>query len=102
MYLEAALKGYKLIAVPKDQAFRDTMLDKSLDELGTILRSYKEVHNNSDLETQKRAIRAIEIERYYASHPEIEMDYPELNPLLIGIQRLILYPLESPRWNAIS
>ena len=49
MYLEAALKGYKLIAVPKDQAFRDTMLDKSLDELGTILRSYKEVHNNSDL-----------------------------------------------------
>jgi tRNA dimethylallyltransferase len=86
MYLEAALKGYKLIAVPKDQDFRDQLLDKSLEDLGTILRSYKKVHNNSDLETQKRAIRAIEIERYYASHPEIEMDYPEMNPLLIGIK----------------
>jgi tRNA dimethylallyltransferase len=86
MYLEAALKGYKLIAVPKDQDFRDQLLEKSLEDLGTILRSYKKVHNNSDLETQKRAIRAIEIERYYASHPEIEMDYPEMNPLLIGIK----------------
>ncbi len=74
MYLEAALKGYKLIAVPKDQEFRDELEAKSLDELGVILRSYKEVHNNSDLETQKRAIRAIEIERYYASNPQIEMD----------------------------
>jgi len=86
MYLEACLKGYKLIAVPKDQDFRDTLLDKSLEELGDILREYKEVHNNSDLETKKRAIRAIEIERYYASHPEIELKHPELKPLLIGIK----------------
>ncbi len=86
MYLEAALKGYKLIAVPKDQVFRNKLDNKSLDELRIILRSYKEVHNNSDLETQKRAIRAIEIERYYASNPKIELDYPDLNPLLIGIK----------------
>lgn len=86
MYLEAVLSGYKLIAVPKDQEFRDEMEEKSMDELEMILRSYKEVHNNSDLETKKRAIRAIEIERYYVSHPEIEMDYPEMNPLLIGIK----------------
>lgn len=86
MYLEAVLKGYKLIAVPKDQDFRDGLESKNLDELEVILRSYKEVHNNSDLETKKRAIRAIEIERYYLSHPEIEMDYPEMNPLLIGIK----------------
>ncbi|MDE5423094.1 tRNA (adenosine(37)-N6)-dimethylallyltransferase MiaA [Ancylomarina sp. DW003] len=86
MYLEACLKGYKLISVPKDQDFRDSLLDKSLDELGEILRGYKEVHNNSDLETKKRAIRAIEIERYYATHPEVEMKHPELKPLLIGIE----------------
>ncbi len=86
MYLEACLKGYKLISVPKDQDFRDTLLEKDLDELAEILTEYKEVHNNSDLETKKRAIRAIEIERYYASHPEIEMKHPELKPLLIGIK----------------
>ncbi|MCZ4694400.1 tRNA (adenosine(37)-N6)-dimethylallyltransferase MiaA [Ancylomarina euxinus] len=86
MYLEACLKGYKLIAVPKDQDFRDTLMDKSIDELGDILRGYKHVHNNSDLETKKRAIRAIEIERYISSHPEIEMKHPELKPLLIGIK----------------
>lgn len=86
MYLEAALKGYKLIAVPKDQHFRDELELKGLGELELILSTYKKVHNNSDLETKKRAIRAIEIERYYASHPQIEMDYPDLNPLLIGIK----------------
>ena len=86
MYLEACLKGYKLIAVPKDQDFRNSLLDKSLEELGDILSGYKNVHNNSDLETKKRAIRAIEIERYMGAHPEIEMKHPELKPLLIGIK----------------
>lgn len=86
MYLEAVLKGYKLIAVPKDQAFRDELEQKSLEELEALLKTYKELHNNSDVETKKRAIRAIEIERYYKAHPEIEMDYPEMNPLLVGIK----------------
>jgi len=86
MYLEAVLKGYKLIAVPKDQVFRDELEQKSLEELEALLKTYKELHNNSDVETKKRAIRAIEIERYYKAHPEIEMDYPEMNPLLVGIK----------------
>jgi tRNA dimethylallyltransferase len=86
MYLEAVLKGYKLIAVPKDQAFRDELEAKTLPELEAILKTYKELHNTSDVETKKRAIRAIEIERYYKENPEIEIDYPELNPLLIGIK----------------
>lgn len=86
MYLEAVLKGYKLIAVPKDQAFRDELEAKTLPELEAILKTYKELHNTSDVETRKRAIRAIEIERYYKENPEIEIDYPELNPLLIGIK----------------
>lgn len=86
MYLEAVLKGYKLIAVPKDEAFRLEMEKKEMSELEAILRSYKEVHNTSDLETKKRAIRAIEIERYYAANPEIDMEYPSMKPLLVGIK----------------
>jgi tRNA dimethylallyltransferase len=97
MYLEAVLKGYKLIAVPKDQAFRDEMEQKTLAELEVILRSYKELHNTSDLETKKRAVRAIEIERYYAANPQVDMHYPEMNPLLVGIK----FDRESRR-NRIS
>ncbi len=85
MYLEAVLKAYKLIAVPKDSDFRKEMEQKSIEELEKILRSYKTLHNATDLETKKRAIRAIEIERYYANHPEIKMEYPNMNPLLTGI-----------------
>ncbi len=86
MYLEAVLKGYKLIAVPKDAAFRAEMEQKTLEELTEILKSYKALHNNSDTETKKRAVRAIEIERYYAENPQIDMYYPEMNPLLVGIK----------------
>jgi len=86
MYLEAVLKGYKLIAVPNDEVFREEMKGKTIEELEVILRSYKELHNNSDIETKKRAIRAIEIERYYASNPQIDMSYPQMNPLLVGIK----------------
>ncbi len=86
MYLEAVLKGYKLIAVPKDIAFREQMEQKTLEELTQILESYKKLHNNSDTETKKRAIRAIEIERYYAQNPQIDIYYPEMKPLLVGIK----------------
>ncbi len=86
MYLEAVLKGYKLIAVPKDADFRAEMEQKTLEELTEILKSYKTLHNNSDTETKKRAIRAIEIERYYAENPQIDMYYPDMNPLLVGIK----------------
>ena len=86
MYLEAVLKGYRLIAVPNNEALRAKLQDKSLAELVDILKTYKTLHNNSDIDTHKRAIRAIEIEEYYTTHPQIEQDYPQLNPLLVGIK----------------
>ena len=33
----------------------------------------------------KRAIRAIEIEEYYAKHPVPEREFPKLNSLIIGV-----------------
>jgi len=86
MYLEAALKGYKMIAVPENIDLRNSLVGKSLDELTIILKSYKHLHNNSDVENTKRALRAIEIQDFY-KHNLVEEDfsYPDLNPLLIGI-----------------
>lgn len=85
LYIEAVLKGYKLIAVPPDEQLRNSLTGKSLEELSDILRSYKKLHNVTDVDTPKRAIRAIEIEEYYRSNPDIEVDYPSINPLLVGI-----------------
>lgn len=86
LYIQAVIQGYKLIQVPVNQPLRDEMAAKPLNELIRILASYKNIHNNSDIENHKRAIRAIEIEEYLAHHPEIDFQYPEIHPVLIGIR----------------
>lgn len=85
MYLESVLKGYQLMPVPENPELRVRLADKSLDELTTILSQYKVLHNSTDVDTVKRAIRAIEIEEYYAAHPVAEREFPQLNSLIIGV-----------------
>ncbi len=85
MYIEAVLKHFNLVQVPPNAALREFLAEKTLVELTEILKSYKNLHNNSDVDTKKRAIRAIEIEDYYKSNPTIEVQLPELNPLVIGV-----------------
>jgi len=87
LYLEAVLKNYKLIQVPINEQLRQTLEGKSLDELTEILRTYKsDLHNQTDIENEKRAIRAIEIEEYYLSHPEINTGIPDIHSLVVGVQ----------------
>lgn len=85
LYLEAILKGYKLLPVPNNQELRDSLKDKNLKELTSLLQKYKTLHNTTDVDTCKRAIRAIEIEEYYLSRPEDEISFPNLKSLIIGI-----------------
>ncbi|GAE82437.1 tRNA (adenosine(37)-N6)-dimethylallyltransferase MiaA [Bacteroides reticulotermitis] len=85
LYLEAVLKGYKLIPVPENQELRTRLADKSLEELTEMLAQYKSLHNSTDVDTAKRAIRAIEIEEYYREHPVQEREFPQLNSLIIGV-----------------
>lgn len=70
MYLEAALSGISLPEVEENPELRNTLKNKSLEELTDILRSYKTLHNTTDVDTCQRAIRAIEIQDYYMRHPE--------------------------------
>ncbi|MDP2113429.1 MAG: tRNA (adenosine(37)-N6)-dimethylallyltransferase MiaA [Bacteroidota bacterium] len=87
LYLEAVLKNYKLIQVPVNEALRESLDDKLLWELTEILRSYKNyLHNQTDTESSKRAIRAIEIEEYYLTHPEIDTEMPEIKSLVVGVK----------------
>lgn len=84
LYIESVLKGYKLIEVPVNNDLRDNLKEKSLQELTCILKTYKTLHNTTDVDTVKRAIRAIEIEEYYKNHNEIESEKP-VDSLIIGI-----------------
>lgn len=85
LYLEAVLKAYRLLAVPVNEALRKTLENKSLSELSAILSTYKRMHNTTDVDTVKRAVRAIEIEEYYKLHPCIEEEFPEIHPLIVGV-----------------
>lgn len=85
MYIESVLKGYKLLPVPENPELRTKLADKSLKELTDILATYKKLHNSTDVDTVKRAIRAIEIEEYYLHQNVEERAFPEIHSLIIGV-----------------
>ncbi len=70
LYIESLLNGLKLPEVPEDKDLRKRLAGKSLEELTGILASMKQLHNITDVDTTKRAIRAIEIQTYYSEHPD--------------------------------
>ena len=85
MYIEAVLKGYKLLDVPPNPELRASLQGKSLSELEQILAGYKTLHNKTDVDSAQRAIRAIEIEEYYQNEAPDINEYEPLNSLIIGI-----------------
>ncbi len=86
LYIESVLKGYKLINVPVNESLRKELEPYTLPELAARLSTFKKMHNKSDVDTKKRAVRAIEIAMYYQENGEIDYEYPEINPLIFGIQ----------------
>lgn len=85
MYIEAVLKGYKLLDVPQNPVLRESLKSKTLSELEQILASYKVLHNKTDVDSAQRAIRAIEIEEYYKNEAPDTNEYEPINSLIIGI-----------------
>ncbi|MDR3140712.1 MAG: tRNA (adenosine(37)-N6)-dimethylallyltransferase MiaA [Tannerellaceae bacterium] len=85
MYIEAVLKGFKLLDVPRNPELRQALKDKSPEELERILTSYKTLHNKTDVDTAQRAIRAIEIEEYYRKEAPSANEYAPVHSLIIGM-----------------
>ena len=77
MYLESVLRSYQMLQVPVNEDLRKELEGKSLAELEQLLTEYRTMHNTSDVDTAKRAIRAIEIAEYQKEH-EIEMQAREI------------------------
>jgi tRNA dimethylallyltransferase len=93
MYIDAVVSGYRMFEVPPDPVLRSSLEKRSLAELTEILSRYRKLHNKTDVDTKKRAIRAIEIEHYYSSGKEKQTQFPVTKPLVVGI----LYNREKRR-----
>ena len=88
LYVESVVKGIQLPPVPENCELREELSSKSLDELTEILKRYKTLRNNSDIDTCKRAIRAIEIAMYYHDNPHLKAQtepHPLTDAVVIGI-----------------
>jgi len=85
MYVDSIVSGYRLVKVPVNAPLRALLAERSLDELTVMLSHYKNLHNKTDVDTVKRAIRAIEIADYYANHPVDETPFPVRNPLVMAL-----------------
>ncbi len=90
LYLESVLKGYSLSPVPQNETLRTELAGKSLEELTSILLDLKaktgsNMHNQTDVDTAQRAIRAIEIETYNLHNPLPRRERPAVDSLIIGI-----------------
>lgn len=85
LYLESILRGYRLSPVPQNPELRARLEGKSLDELTAILKRYKTLHNTTDVDTPRRAIRAIEIADYDRQHADRPPAFPKLRSLTLGI-----------------
>ena len=87
MYLDAALRGYRMVEVPHNDSLRAELATKTdaelVEELG---RLKQDQHNSTDLLDRERTVRAIEI-----AHGELETcstcePLPTLRPSVVGIR----------------
>ena len=85
LYIESVLKGYELKEVPKNELLRESLQNKRLDELTSILGVYKKLQNNTDSDTKKRALRAIEIAAFQQEQNPTAQDYQPVESLIIGV-----------------
>lgn len=90
LYIEAATCGYELKEVEPNPELRAELEQKSMDELVAILTNLKsrngtQPHNNTDFDTKKRVIRAIEIEL------EVSKDGEKGNSLLLPDKDSVLF-----------
>jgi tRNA dimethylallyltransferase len=85
MYADSIITGYKMYEVPPDTGLRIELEKKSMDELREILLTFKDLHNNTDTDSKKRLIRAIEIEHSSRNKVKTYNGFPRVKALLVGI-----------------
>ncbi len=86
LYIEAVIKGYELISVPENIELRNDLEKKSFDELASILKTYRPLHNQTDTCNLKRLLRAIEIEEYMSRKKTDYSNFPIIDNIIFGVR----------------
>ncbi len=87
MYLDAVLKGYRLVAVPENPQLRHELEGLSVEDLSHRLQILRpRQHNTTDLQDRARLVRAIEIAEGEASASATLEPAPEIRPLIFGVR----------------
>lgn len=83
LYIEAVLKGYRMVEAPENPVLREELARASDEALAARLVSLKpELHNTTDLTDRNRLVRAIEIAEYSRQHPPAPA--PDIKPFILG------------------
>lgn len=85
LYVEAILRGYNLPDVPENKYLRNSLKNKTLEELSAILSTYKTLHNTTDTNSSQRVIRAIEIADFSQKNNLQLCEFQPINSLIVGI-----------------
>ncbi|MFO8054964.1 MAG: tRNA (adenosine(37)-N6)-dimethylallyltransferase MiaA, partial [Bacteroidales bacterium] len=85
LYIEAVLKGYRLLDVPENKMLRSNLASKTMQELQALLNTYKTPHNITDTQHRKRLIRAIEIQDYYDRHQDKAGNFPDIPATIFAV-----------------
>ncbi len=87
MYLDAVLKGYRLVAVPENPPLRRELEGLSVEDLSSRLQALRpRQHNTTDLQDRARLVRAIEIAEGEASASATLEPPPDIRPLIFGVR----------------
>ena len=87
MYLDAVLRGYRMIEVSRNDALREVLAKKTDAELVEELRMLKpDLHNSTDLLDRERTVRAIEIARGEIEQCFVCEPLPRLRSAVVGIR----------------
>ncbi|HIJ96654.1 MAG TPA: tRNA (adenosine(37)-N6)-dimethylallyltransferase MiaA [Desulfuromonadales bacterium] len=87
MYLDAALRGYRMVAAPANSELRAELASLNDGQLADTLHNLRPLqHNNTDLTDRQRTIRAIEIAHAESHSRSTEQSFPTIRHLVIGIR----------------
>jgi len=85
MYLEAVLKGYRMLKIPKNELLREELRNEDTTVLVNLLKRYRKLHNTTDSIERDRLIRAVEIAKFEQENEELIQDFPKIDYQLYGI-----------------
>ncbi len=87
MYLDAVLRGYRLLEVPENLELRKELAALSLENLAARLKGVNpRLHNTTDLLDRERLTRAIEIAEFNGVRNPQPSPLPDLEPIVFGIK----------------